>query len=118
MTARIIDGKIIAAELRARVAGEVARVVREQLVVEVAPHELTEPRVHVARGMLRGALASRVSSISCLTCGSGDGVRRVMMPTATSKLGVSMGRRTSDPACRSALTARSEAIHTASEVSV
>ena len=29
MTARIIDGKIIAAELRARVAGEVARVVRE-----------------------------------------------------------------------------------------
>ena len=29
MTARIIDGKIIAAELRARVAGEVARVKRE-----------------------------------------------------------------------------------------
>ncbi|HMH60891.1 MAG TPA: tetrahydrofolate dehydrogenase/cyclohydrolase catalytic domain-containing protein, partial [Bradyrhizobium sp.] len=29
MTARIIDGKIIAAELRARVAGEVARVVGE-----------------------------------------------------------------------------------------
>ena len=26
MTARIIDGKIIAAELRARVAGEVARI--------------------------------------------------------------------------------------------
>src|SRR5580704_2156598 len=29
MTARIIDGKIIASELRARVAGEVARVRRE-----------------------------------------------------------------------------------------
>src|SRR2546429_8985001 len=29
MTARIIDGKIIAAELRARVAGEVERVKRE-----------------------------------------------------------------------------------------
>ena len=29
MTARIIDGKIIAAELRARVAGEVARVLTE-----------------------------------------------------------------------------------------
>ena len=29
MTARIIDGKVIASELRARVAGEVARVKRE-----------------------------------------------------------------------------------------
>ena len=29
MTARIIDGKVIAAELRARVAGEVARVKRD-----------------------------------------------------------------------------------------
>ena len=30
MTARIIDGKVIASELRARVAGEVARVQRER----------------------------------------------------------------------------------------
>ena len=37
MTARIIDGKVIAADLRARVAAEVARVQRE--------HRLTGARV-------------------------------------------------------------------------
>ena len=42
MTARIIDGKVIAADLRARVAGEVARVKRENALTPGLDHPVLD----------------------------------------------------------------------------